>query len=100
MIQQHIKRKVVGFKHLHFYLEEENNRIVVIAPCLCKEDENSKRITVRNIIFEIENGHKADFVREFFACKSSGVVDKEGYAYHLEDVLFDEVEIPEKERYR
>ena len=95
MIQQHIKRKVVGFKHLHFYLEEENNRIVVIAPCLCKEDENSKRITVRNIIFEIENGHKADFVREFFARKSPGIV-VDRYAYNLEDVLFDDIEIPVK----
>ena len=85
----HIKTKKAGSKALHYFLEEEADKIIVTIPCFYEE---GNKITEGQQIFELENGPKADFVRKFFDRRYSAITVG-GFAYYIEDVLSDNTEL-------
>jgi len=93
MIKQEINIKL-GDIETAYTLEEKNNGIAVSAPYLDKsEEESDGQDIVKLNTVEIENGPKADFVRKFFN-ENSGIVTVGLKAYNLDDILFDEVGVP------
>jgi len=71
--------------------ETPDGNITVSVPYLDHDDDGSESIETN--IVQIEKGHKADVVREFFKEESISIM-RNGTAYMLDSVLFDQSGLP------
>ena len=86
----------VGNYESAYFLEELDSGISVKIPYLCKNSISSdeqENIIKYNIV-DVEEGKKANFIRMFFDHNSS-IVTCGLDVFELEDILFDECEIPD-----
>jgi hypothetical protein len=86
-----IKVKTGGLDS-EYILEEKEGGVSVKAPYLDREED--EEVVEYNVV-DVEAGRKADFVRQFFAEDNLTLV-RGGIAYNLDDILFDEAEVPEQ----
>jgi len=80
-----------GFNGDYILEEKENGDISVQVPYIDQDEENVD-VLEHNIV-DIPKGKKADVVRQFFK-ESSPTIIREGIAYNIDPILFDESDLP------
>jgi len=76
----------IGRHTSEYSLEETDDGISVSVPFITE--------TINSNSFDIPEGPKADFIQQFFAEENSTII-RGGIAYNIDDVLLDQVEIPD-----
>lgn len=76
-----------------FILEEKENGDIVVQVPYVDQDEEGEDYVEHNEV-EISKGKKEEMIRQFFE-EDSSVIVRNGLAYNIETVLFDECELPE-----
>jgi len=82
----------MGQLKTNFFLEEcDNGGIIVEVPCIDQDENNNEYI--KHFKVKVEEGKKADVVRQFFIERSTAIV-RDFICYNIFDILFDECELP------
>jgi hypothetical protein len=82
---------ITGNLESEYVLEEKESGILVKAPYLEHGDNGEKIISHSEV--EIQNGDKADMIRQFFI-ESKFCIIRSGAAYVIDEILFDECPLP------